>query len=107
MRDMNFQVTGVEAVAHGVTPLFHFRLRLTASPETDTIQALLLNAQIQIQAPQRAYTAVEKERLFELFGPPERWGQTLRNRLWTHANLTVGALGHRAPTGTLQQPRDA
>ena len=27
--------------------------------------------------------------MLELFGTPERWGQTLRNRLWTHANAMV------------------
>src|SRR5207249_3980336 len=46
--------------------------------------------QIQIQSPQRAYSSQEKERLFDLFGPPEAWGQTLRNRLWTHSTATVG-----------------
>ncbi len=91
MPDLNFQITGVEAVAHGLTPLLHFKLRIDAVPATDPIQALLLNAQIQIQCPQRAYTAPEQARLLDLFGPPERWGQTLRNRLWTHANTTVGA----------------
>ncbi|HWI60061.1 MAG TPA: DUF6084 family protein, partial [Bacillota bacterium] len=43
------------------------------------------------QPPQRAYNPQEKERLFDLFGSPEQWGQTLRNRLWAHANVTVGA----------------
>jgi Family of unknown function (DUF6084) len=87
--DLDFQVTGVEPSTDGLTPLLQFKLRVTnSSPEP--IHALLLGTQIQIQSPQRSYTADEKEKLVELFGTPERWGQTLRNRLWTHANATVG-----------------
>lgn len=89
MPDLNFQVTGVEPSTHGLTPLLRFKLRTTTS-SLQTIHALLLNAQIQILSPQRSYTAEEKEKLIELFGMPERWGQTLRSCLWTHANATVG-----------------
>jgi hypothetical protein len=49
----------------------------------------MLHAQIQIQSPQRAYNGAEKEKLVELFGKPERWGQTLRNRLWGISDATV------------------
>lgn len=89
MPDLNFQVAGVESSTRGLTPLLHFKLRVT-TPSPEPIHALLLNTQIQIQSPQRSYTAGEKEKLMELFGTPERWGQTLRNRLWTHASATVG-----------------
>lgn len=91
MHEVHIQVTGVEAAARSLTPLFHFQLRIEVSPGTDRIQALLLNAQVQLECPQRSYTSVEKEKLLELFGTPDQWGQTLRNRLWTHANTTVGA----------------
>jgi hypothetical protein len=87
--DLDFKVVGVEAATRGLTPLLHFKLEIT-TPSPEPIQALLLNAQIQIQSPQRSYTNGEKEKLVELFGTPERWGQTLRNRLWTHTNATVG-----------------
>jgi hypothetical protein len=91
MLELDFQVTGVEAALRGLTPLLLFKLKIAVSPPEGSIQSLLLNAQIQIQAPQRTYNAAEKERLSELFGTPERWGQTLRNRLWTHASATIGA----------------
>ena len=91
MPDLNFEIIGVETASQGLTPLFSFRLRITSSPATDLVQGLLLNAQIQFQTPQRAYSDEEKEKLFDLFGPPQNWGQTLRNRLWAHANVTVGA----------------
>ena len=89
MPDLNFQVTGVEPAARGLTPLLHFNLKISNQPSTELIQAVMIQAQIQIQSAQRAYNDGEKERLEDLFGTPDRWGQTLRNRLWTHASTTV------------------
>ena len=89
MPELGFQVTGIEAGAHGLTPLLHFQLKIANTPATQTIQNVILQAQIQLQAAQRRYSAGEKEKLTELFGPPERWGDTLRTKLWTIAQTTV------------------
>jgi Family of unknown function (DUF6084) len=89
MPDLDFQVTGIEPSARGLTPLLHFNLEISNQPVTEQIQAVMVQAQIQIQAPQRPYNDREKERLEDLFGTPDRWGQTLRNRLWAHASATV------------------
>src|ERR1700751_3254219 len=89
MPDLNFKVTGVQAAARGLMPLLHFNLEISNQPPTETIQAVMIQAQIQIQSAQRAYNDDEREGLEELFGTPDRWGQTLRNRLWTHASTTV------------------
>jgi len=91
MPELDFQITEVEPVQHGLSPLLHFKLQISASPTAETIQAVILQAQIQIQSPLRAYNAGEKEKLLDIFGTPERWGQTLRNRFWTSTNTTVGA----------------
>lgn len=91
MPELEFQITGVEPAAWSITPLLQFKLRITGAPQGEPVQGLILNVQIQIQPPQRAYSPAEKARLLELFGTPERWGQTLRNRLWTHATAMVGA----------------
>jgi uncharacterized protein DUF6084 len=91
MPDLNFQVTGVEPVAYGLTPLLHFKLQVTSAPVEETIHAVMLHAQIQIESAQCAYNAREQEGLTDLFGTPDRWGQTLRNRLWTHSNTTMRA----------------
>src|SRR5689334_1722508 len=98
MPELNFQIIGVEPATRGLVPLMHFKLQVRTSNPTDSVQGLLLNAQIQIQSPQRLYNPSEKERLVDLFGEPARWGQTLRNRLWTHANCTVGAFTGVAET---------
>jgi hypothetical protein len=89
MPDLDFKVTGIQPAQRGLAPLLHFILEITNTPETETIQSVMLQTQIQIQTPQRAYNADEKEKLKELFGLPEQWGQTLRSRLWAHANTVV------------------
>ncbi len=89
MPNLEFKVTGVEAANYGIVPLLHFKLEITNTSETETIQSILLQAQIQLQPTQRAYQPAEKEKLGELFGTPDRWGQTLRARLWTHATANV------------------
>jgi hypothetical protein len=98
MPELDFQVIGVEAATRGIVPLVHFQLEIKARPETQPIQAMMLHAQIQIQCPQRAYNGNEKEKLVELFGKPERWGQTLRDRLWGFSNTTVRGFMARSET---------
>jgi hypothetical protein len=89
MPNLDFKVLGVEPADRGVVPLIQFKVEITNQPPTETIQNVILQAQIQIQAPQRSYNDKEKEKLNDLFGTPDRWGQTLRTRLWTLASTTV------------------
>lgn len=89
MLDLDFTITGVEPAAHGLAPLLHFKLKIHGKPGEETIESVILQAQIQIQSPRRSYNGQEKGKLVELFGTPDRWGQTLRTMLWTHAHTTV------------------
>ena len=66
-----------------------FKLRLTDANPEQTIHTVALRCQIQLEVTRRKYTPEDQERLLDLFGEPSRWGQTLRNLLWTHANLVV------------------
>jgi hypothetical protein len=91
MPEPRFRITGVEAVQRSLTPLLHFKLEIRNAPESECIHSILIQAQIQFETPARAYTSSEKERLAEVFGTPDRWGQTLRNKLWAHASTTTGA----------------
>ena len=91
MPDLHFEVTGIEPAVRGLAPLLHCKLTVRNEPASEPIQAILLQAQIQIQSAQRPYSAREKERLEDVFGTPDRWGQTLRNRLWAHSTTMVGA----------------
>ena len=95
MPDLAFRITGAEPAARGLTPLLHFKLEITNTPGTERIHAVILQAQIQIQSPWRQYNDQEKEKLLELFGTPDLWGQTLRNKLWTHTGASLGQFaGH-------------
>jgi hypothetical protein len=89
MPDLDFKVTALEAAEHGFAPLLKFKVEITNSPATENIHSVILQAQIQIQSNQRRYAAGEKEKLTDLFGAPERWGQTLRTKLWTITHATV------------------
>lgn len=89
MPDLDFKITGLEPGVHGLMPLLNFKVEIAATPVTQPIHNVILQAQIQLQSPQRRYSAGEKEKLVELFGTPERWGDTLRTKLWTLAQTTV------------------
>ena len=64
----------------------------------------MLRCQIQIEATRRHYTAEEEARLRDLFGEPERWGQTLRAMLWTHADLGGARRSPARPSTELPVP---
>lgn len=89
MPDLNFAVESAEPVTFAVVPTINFKIRITDADFPQKIESVLLRCQIQIQVTRRQYTDEEKAHLFELFGEPERWGQTLKTLLWTHANATV------------------
>jgi hypothetical protein len=79
-------VEGAAAVRFAAAPTLAFTLRL----ESDRpVRSLALNVQVRIVPTRRTYGAEEERRLVELFGPPERWGDTLRSFLWTNATLLV------------------
>ncbi len=95
MPELEFKITGIEPGARGLAPLLLFQLEVTNSPVEETIAAVILQAQIQIEAARRTYSAREKEKLGDLFGTPERWGQTLRSKLWTQSHAMVRAFTGR------------
>jgi hypothetical protein len=94
MPELNFQIEGAEAVPHGASPLLSFKLRVTNTGAEQAIHTVVLRAQIQIEVTRRHYSHEEQARLLDLFGEPERWGQTLRNLLWTHAIVVVPPFLH-------------
>jgi Family of unknown function (DUF6084) len=89
MPDLSFRVDSAEMVPYSVAPTLAFKLRLTNLPPAEKVQAVVLRCQVRLEVNRRAYQHVEQERLEDLFGKPERWSQTLRGMLWTHANVMV------------------
>jgi hypothetical protein len=91
MPDLNFKVEEVGAVPFAAAPTLAFKLRIANAVPGETIHTVALRCQMQIEASRRRYTAEEQRNMLDLFGEPERWSQTLRSLLWTHANTVVPA----------------
>jgi hypothetical protein len=89
MPDLNFQIEGAAPLPFAMAPTLAFKLRVTSTDAAEPIHSIALRCQIQIDTTRRHYNAGEKNRLMDLFGEPERWGQTLRTMLWTHASTVV------------------
>ena len=89
MPDLAITVEKAEAVPLAASPTLAFRLRVANADREEKIHTVALRCQVQIEATRRPYTAADRERLKDLFGEPERWGQTLRNLLWTNTGAVV------------------
>ncbi len=89
MPDLSFHTEGVEVVHFSASPLLALKLRITNADPEETIHTVVLRCQIQIEVTRRHYTPEDQARLKDLFGEPERWSQTLRSLLWTHASVVV------------------
>jgi Family of unknown function (DUF6084) len=85
---LSFAIASAEAVAYAAAPTIGFTLAI----ESDRpVRSISLNAQVRIAPTRRGYGDDDQERLVELFGRPERWGETLRGFLWTNTTLVVPA----------------
>jgi len=89
MPDLVFRVESAEPLPYSVSPHLVFKVRITNADAEEKIQSVMLRCQIQIETVRRQYNPKEQSKLFELYGEPERWGQTLKTLLWTHANVVV------------------
>jgi hypothetical protein len=90
MPDLRFHVRGAEAVLEALTPTIALTVDVT-NHAAEPIHSVILRCQIQIETPRRSYTAAEQTKLRDLFGEPERWGQTLKPMLWTNVSTVVPA----------------
>lgn len=89
MPDLSFKVEGAAAVEFAAMPTLAFKLRIANAVAGEAVHTVALRCQIQIEATRRRYTAEEQQKMLDLFGEPERWSQTLRSLLWTHAGMVV------------------
>jgi hypothetical protein len=93
MFELNFHIDGASPERVAAAPLMLFKLRISepasTASEPTRVQSVVLTCQLRIEPARRRYEPEEKKRLVDLFGTPERWGQTVRPLLWTHANVFV------------------
>jgi Family of unknown function (DUF6084) len=83
-----FSVVGARAERFAAAPTLVLRVRVTETSGAH-VQAIAMRVQVQLEPQRRRYAPEESERLVELFGGPERYGQTLRPLLWASLSLMV------------------
>lgn len=88
MSSYAFSVTEIVPEPYAVAPQLTARLRIEESTG-QPIHAIALRAQVRIEPQRRHYDDLEQCRLRGLFGPRDRWAQTLRPFLWMQCNTTV------------------
>lgn len=90
MAELSFAVVDARAERYAVSPSITLQIRVSESSGVP-VHAIALRAQVQIEPQRRRYDAGESAELRDLFGGPERYGDTLRSLLWCHAVQTVVA----------------
>jgi hypothetical protein len=85
---MTFEVLGAAHEPFAAQPTLRFEMGVS-EPSDREIYAISLTAQINFDPARREYDAQTREKLFEIFGAPERWPSTTRSFLWTHSTAMV------------------
>lgn len=89
MPDLKIKVASARVVPFAAVPTVAFQLEIRNALAAEEIHTIALCCQIQIEVTRRGYAPQEQARLLDLFGHPDRWGQTLRNLLWMHTSVVV------------------
>ncbi len=87
MPELSFSVLG----ADGRDAEIALRVAISNRLRVEPIAGVSLRCQVRIESARRRYSAAEQARLHDLFGEPERWGQTLRPLLWANVVVSVPA----------------
>jgi hypothetical protein len=90
MTNLSFAVVDARPEPYAAAPTLVLRLRIEEGTAA-RVQTIALRCQVQIEPRRRHYSSTEEARLLELFGEPQRWGDTLRSVLWANTSVTVPA----------------
>ena len=90
MSRLSFAIAGAHALPFAASPQLALRVRVDEAAGAD-VHAIALRAQVNIEPQRRRYGANESDLLHDLFGPPERYGETVRSLLWAHVPATIGS----------------
>jgi hypothetical protein len=88
--DPEFSVLGARQVRFAAAPMLAIDLQV-AEPAGRPVYMIALSIQLMIEPARRRYDEATRERLLELFGPPERWGVTTRSLVWSQLDVVVPA----------------
>ncbi len=89
MPDLSFEVVGAEVPPFAAVPTLVFKLRIVNANAQERISSVALRCQLQLAVTRRRYSPESQARLLEVFGEPNRWGETLRSLLWTNVSTVV------------------
>jgi hypothetical protein len=88
--DPEFAVIGARSVRYAASPMLTLDLQIS-EPSGRQIYMIALTIQLMIEPARRRYDDATRERLFELFGAPERWAVTTRSLVWSQLDVVVPA----------------
>jgi hypothetical protein len=91
MPDFSFEIVSAAPARDIITPAIAFDLRVTNRFPNESIHAVILRCQIQIEVARRRYNVQEQEQLRELFDDSSRWGDTLRPITWASTSINIPA----------------
>lgn len=104
MPDLRIEAGEAKVVPYAAVPTIAFQLEIENGAANEEIHTIALRCQIQIETTRRGYTPEEQTRMLDLFGNPERWGQTLRSLLWLHTSLVVPQFNGQRTTIDMHVP---
>jgi hypothetical protein len=89
MPDLSFEIVSAKPAHDIIAPAISFDLRVMNRFAEQSIHAILLRCQIQIEVARRRYSSSEQNQLRELFDDPSRWSDTLRPMTWANTSFNV------------------
>lgn len=88
MSELDFSIEEIVTEKYAAAPTMTARLHIQETTGA-VVHAIALRCQIRIEPQRRPYDESEAHRLADIFGGRERWKETLRPFLWTHATTLV------------------
>jgi hypothetical protein len=86
----DFAVLGVRPVRHAAAPMLSLDLQVS-EPSGRQVYMIALSINLMLEPARRTYDDETREKLFELFGEPERWSVTTRSLVWSKLDVVVPA----------------
>jgi uncharacterized protein DUF6084 len=83
-----FALDDIDFVPFAAAPTLRFRFSVSEPSERE-VYTIALSIQINIDPARRTYDGPSRERLYELFGEPERWPATTRSFFWTRVDTMI------------------
>jgi hypothetical protein len=88
MSELSFSVLDIDVEPYAAVPSLRARLRVE-DVSGRPVHAIALRCQLRIEPQRRDYRGDDEAGLLDLFGPRERWAQTMKPFLWMHTTTMV------------------